>query len=372
MNETKWLTGLDGEAMLDFVADRLSPRQWVLLSAATVRKLWDLFPEGILRQAVDNAERVAHPLSLSERTDWLGKIDDAIPKAVGTAESLQREIVRLCDPDAADLDRPVLSRPNQSAPAFPLFQAASRHARNAIELIGNALTEAAQCVRTLYSEPSVDMLDEVRNHVEQASETRTNANLAANRALRMKTRGDEVADEAAGAKNKRLMESIAIEEVRKIEEGPRQRTGLSEFDEEDKRERAARKQLALLLREVIGNPFSPPRCEPAWRTSTVLQLAQGIFDERAFDRMPILADALLDADCDEEAMLRHCRGTELWNKDKEPVYHIRGCWVIELILGRFEPLSEAKLDKPARPRRKKSFDDFDIGLPFDMGEDRLA
>src|SRR5580658_4719652 len=150
MNETKWLTGFDGEAMLDFVADRLSPRQWVLLSAATVRKLWDLYPDGILRQAVDNAERVTHPLSLKERTDWLGKIDDAIPKAVGTAESLQREIVRLCDPDAADLDRPVLSRPNQVAPAFPLFQAASRHARNAIELIGNALTEAAECLRNLY------------------------------------------------------------------------------------------------------------------------------------------------------------------------------------------------------------------------------
>ena len=74
MNETKWLAGLDGETMLDFVADRLSPRQWVLLSAATVRKLWDLYPDGILRQAVDNAERVTHPLSLKERTDWLGKI----------------------------------------------------------------------------------------------------------------------------------------------------------------------------------------------------------------------------------------------------------------------------------------------------------
>jgi hypothetical protein len=372
MNELKWLTGVDGEAMLDFVADRLSPRQWVLLSSAYVRKLWDLFPDGDLRQSVDHVERASHPLTLSTRTDWLGKIDDAIPKAAVTVSAQQREIVRLCDPDAADLDQPILARPNQIAPAFPLFQAASRHARNAIEWIGNALNEAAQCVRTLYTEPSVDMLDEIRNHMEQASETRTNANLAANRALRMKTRGDEIADEAAGAKNKRLMESIAMEEVRKIEEGPRQRTGISEFEEEDKRERAARKQLALFLREVVGNPFSTPRFEQAWRTSTAVQLAQSIFEERAFDRMPILADALLDADCDEEAILRHCRGTELWNKDKEPVYHIRGCWVIELILGRYEPLPPPSPDKPARPRRKKEFDDFDIGLPFDMGEDRLA
>jgi hypothetical protein len=372
MNETKWLTGTDGEAMLDFVADRLSPRQWVLLSSAHIRKLWDLFPEGVLRQAIENAERTTHPLSLSERTDWLGKIDDAIPLAVSTARSLQLEIVRSCDPDAADIDRPILAKPNQSAPAFPLFQGASRHARNSIELIETALTEAAQAVRNLYVEPSVDMLDEIRNLVDQASETRTNANRAANNALRMKTRGDEIADEAAGTRNKRLMESIALQEVQKIEEGPRQRSGLSEFDEEDKRERAARKQLALLLREILGNPFTTPRFEPAWKTSTVVQLAQSIFEERSFDKMPILADALLDADCDEETLLRHCRGTELWNKDKEPVYHIRGCWVIELILGRYEPLPPPRPEGSPRPRKKKAFDDFDIGLPFDMGEDRLA
>src|ERR1700722_6938472 len=279
MNETKWLTGVDGDAMLDFVADRLSPRQWVLLAAAYVRKLWDLFPDGVLREAVENAEKATHPMQLQVRTDWLGKIDDSIPKAVATAESLQRDIVKLCDPDAADIERPILSRPNQSAPAFSLFQAASRQARSAIESIGSALTEAAQGVRALYGEPSVDMLDEVRNHIEQATENRTNANLAANRALRMKTRGDEIADEAAGAKNKRLMESIAIEEVKKIEEGPRQRTELSEFDEEDKRERASRKQLAQFLREVVGNAFSPPRFEQSWLTSTVVQLAQSIFEE---------------------------------------------------------------------------------------------
>ncbi|HEV3437231.1 MAG TPA: hypothetical protein VG122_07725 [Gemmata sp.] len=373
MNENKWLTGADGDAMLEFVADRLSAWQWVLLSAAYVRKLWDLLPDGVLRQAVDNAERATHPLDAVTRTIWIAKIDAAIPTAIRAAEALQMEIVRSCDPDAADLDRPILDRPNQIAPAFPLFQAASRNARNAIDGIGNALTEAAQAVRGLYSEPTEDMLELVRSRFEQASEIRTNANGAANNALRMKSKGDEIADEAAGAKNKRLMESIAIEEVRKIEEGPRQRTELEEFEAEEKRERTTRKQLALFLREVVGNPFTPPRFEPAWRTSTAVQLAQGIFDERAFDRMPILADALLDADCDEEAVLRHCRGTELWNKDKEPVYHIRGCWVIELVLERFVPLPPPKLDKSGRPRRKRSaFDDLDIGLPLDMGDDRLA
>jgi hypothetical protein len=372
MNETKWQTGADGEAMLDFVADRLSPRQWVLLSAAFVRKLWDLLPDGVLRQAVDTAERAAHPMPEAERAEWLKKIDAAVPAAVGATELAQREIVRSCDPDAADIDRPVLARPNQVAPAFPLFQAASRNARNAIEWIGNALGEAAQAVRVLYTEPGEEMLGLVRARVDEATTTRTSANRAANNALRMKAKGDEVADQAAGAKNKRLYESIAVEEVRKIEEGPRQRSDMDEFEAEERRERAARKQLAGFLREVVGNPFTTPRFEPAWRTTTALQLAQGIYEDRAFDRMPILADALLDADCDEEAVLRHLRGTELYAK--EPVLHVRGCWAVELILGRYQPLPPPKPDGAARPRRRQRFpfDDPDLGDPLDPGGDRIA
>lgn len=369
MNETKWLTGMDGEAMLDAVAGRLSPRQWVLLSAAFVRKLWDLLPEGVLRQAVEYAERALEPMTEDEREQWRAKIDAAIPAAVGAAELAQREIVRTCDPDAAEVERPVLTRPNQIAPAFPLFQAASRNARDAIEGIGNAVTEAAQAVRALFNLPNEEMLELVRNRVEEASDTRTAANRAANNALRLKSKGDEIADQAAGAKNKRLMESIAIEEARKIEES-RQRSELEEFEIEERRDRAARKQLALILREMIGNPYKPPRFEPAWRTSTVIQLARGIFEDRAFDRLPILADALLDADCDEEAVLRHCRGTELHVKEtKEPVQHYRGCWVIELILGRFQPLPPPDPTKPARRRR---IEDLDIGLPFDLGDDRIV
>lgn len=370
MNETKWLTGVDGEAMLEYVADRLSPRQWVLLSAAVVRRLWDLFPEGVLRQAIDFAERSTHPLSAVVREEWAAKIDAAILSSVTAAEKAQREIVRSCDPDAADLDAPVLSRPNQIAPAFPLFQAASRNARNAIEWIANALTEAVQAVRVLFMEPNEEMFALVRQRVDEAAETRTGANRAANNALRLKAKGDEIADEAAGAKNKRLFESIAVEEVRKVEEGARQRGG--DFDADEKRDRAARKNLAQHLREIVGNPFTVPRFEAAWRTSTVVHLAQGIFEDRAFDRMVILADALLDADCDEEAVLRHCRGTEL-HTAKEPVLHVRGCWVIEMILERYEPLPPEKpAGKKPRPRRRTRMEDLDLGFPLDLGDDRLA
>jgi hypothetical protein len=80
-----------------------------------------------------------------------------------------------------------------------------------------------------------------------------------------------------------------------------------------------------LLRDIFGNPFRPVTLDPAWRTSTVLALATGIYNEKAFDRMPTLADALMDAGCSNEDILNHCRG---------PGPHSRGCFAVDLILGR--------------------------------------
>ncbi|MBL8798455.1 MAG: hypothetical protein JNM56_31460 [Planctomycetia bacterium] len=80
-----------------------------------------------------------------------------------------------------------------------------------------------------------------------------------------------------------------------------------------------------LLRDIFGNPFRPVAVEPTWLTSTVASLAQAIYDERAFDRLPILADALEDAGCDNADILNHCR---------QPGEHVRGCWCVDLVLGK--------------------------------------
>ncbi|MFM8273372.1 MAG: hypothetical protein ACKODX_13745, partial [Gemmata sp.] len=138
MNETSWQTGADGDEMLEFVADRLTPRQWLLASAAYARRLWDVLADGPLRQAVDFAERALEPIPAKERAEWVSKIDAAVPDAVAAAQQAQRAIVKSADPDAATVADPVLAKPNQIAPSFPLFQAASRHAANAIEVIGEA------------------------------------------------------------------------------------------------------------------------------------------------------------------------------------------------------------------------------------------
>lgn len=81
-----------------------------------------------------------------------------------------------------------------------------------------------------------------------------------------------------------------------------------------------------LLRDIFGNPFRTVLLDSAWLTSDVLALAHSIYDEKAFDRMPILADALQDAGCENDDILSHCR-------DANQV-HVRGCWVLDLILGK--------------------------------------
>jgi hypothetical protein len=84
-----------------------------------------------------------------------------------------------------------------------------------------------------------------------------------------------------------------------------------------------RRAQADLVREVFGDPFEPVRLSPACRTADVLALAQGVYAGRAFERLPVLADALEDAGC-AGAILDHCRSGGA---------HVRGCWALDLVLG---------------------------------------
>ena len=91
---------------------------------------------------------------------------------------------------------------------------------------------------------------------------------------------------------------------------------------------AYQREAARIRREVFGNPFRPVTLDPnwlTWRDGTVVKLAQTIYDDRRFDLMPILADALHEAGCTNDDILNHCR---------EGGGHVRGCWVVDLILGK--------------------------------------
>jgi hypothetical protein len=93
-------------------------------------------------------------------------------------------------------------------------------------------------------------------------------------------------------------------------------------------EMAEQREQTGLLREILGNPFRPVALASAllrWDNGTIPKIAQTIYDDWAFDRLPILADALEEAGCTNADILGHCRG---------PGEHVRGCWPVDLILGK--------------------------------------
>ncbi|MGF1582606.1 MAG: hypothetical protein ACFCD0_25055 [Gemmataceae bacterium] len=83
-----------------------------------------------------------------------------------------------------------------------------------------------------------------------------------------------------------------------------------------------------LLRCMFGNPFQKdPFILPHWKTwnnGTVTRLAHSIYQQKNFGHLPVLADALEEAGCDDETLLDHCRTTTV---------HTRGCYVLDTLLG---------------------------------------
>jgi hypothetical protein len=95
---------------------------------------------------------------------------------------------------------------------------------------------------------------------------------------------------------------------------------------------ADKAEQARLIWELYGNPFRPVLAAPAWLTPTVTALAQAANEERVLPeggldqgRLFVLADALEEAGCTDPTILGHLRG---------PGPHVRGCWPIDLALGK--------------------------------------
>jgi hypothetical protein len=89
---------------------------------------------------------------------------------------------------------------------------------------------------------------------------------------------------------------------------------------------AVEQRQADALRDIFGPTlFRAIGLDSRWLTSTVLDLAKFIYREKSFGRLPILADVLMEAGCDDETLLGHCQGGRP---------HVRGCWLVDLILGK--------------------------------------
>jgi hypothetical protein len=96
----------------------------------------------------------------------------------------------------------------------------------------------------------------------------------------------------------------------------------------DRRSAAARAKLVGVVRDIFGNPFQLIYVDPTWlrrHDGAMVHMAKAIYDHRRFQDLPILADALAEAGCTDPVILGHCRGQG---------EHVRGCWVVDLILGK--------------------------------------
>jgi hypothetical protein len=80
-----------------------------------------------------------------------------------------------------------------------------------------------------------------------------------------------------------------------------------------------------IVRDIFGNPFRLPIADSAWMKPQAIELAKTIYHDRAFKRLSQLADLLEEAGCTNSEILRHCR---------EPGPHVRGCWVVDVLLGK--------------------------------------
>ena len=77
---------------------------------------------------------------------------------------------------------------------------------------------------------------------------------------------------------------------------------------------------AAIIRDIL-DPFWIGPFDPEWRTQTAVALARHLYDSREFSAMPILADAIQDAGCENDHILNHLRDPN--------VVHVRGCWVLD-------------------------------------------
>jgi hypothetical protein len=325
MTEADWLGGADPAPLLRFAADRLTDRRQLLFMAGCCRRVWDLLTDPRFRRVVGAAEDVADveateealtaaaeelpppggrvpgppPLELPISVNWLtGRGPPVHIGPIGDGGGHQGGVVNF-------RDLPVWCQQAYHAVAA----IAPRRFLMAAEACENAAARFAE-ERVADSHPLHEEIRRLRDEVRQLRD----------RAEDYRRRGISGSHEEAAAAA-RAIERETDKQVRKLSNEIWSAGGEERMD----RARAERAAQTELVRCLIENPFRPAEVDPAWLTSTVVALAGGIYAERAFDRLPILADALQDAGCDSDTVLSHCR---------DGGAHARGCWVVDRILGR--------------------------------------
>jgi hypothetical protein len=272
MTEAEWLGGADPQARLNFLGMRLaSKRKRRLLAVACCRMVADLLVDPESRRAVQIAELFADGrVSRTQRAEAFQAADDK-------AQSLHG--IFICGG---------VNVPGSNYAAIAAAAAVSPALR--FEYTDGG--ESDRCFFTPWEAAARALAEQARENVEQAFP------------LPPEEDKDNPSEEWWSARDDAEAGAWLTAHA------------------------SAEQAIASLVRDVLGNPFRRVQVDPswlAWNDGIIPNLARGIYDENAFDRMGILADALEEAGCTDSEMLTHCR---------QGGGHIRGCWVVDQLLGR--------------------------------------
>jgi hypothetical protein len=274
MTEAEWLASTDPTRMLVFLKDTPGERKLRLFACACCRRIWDLIDEEDCRIAVEMTERFVD--GLATRQEFTAANNDSwntVPAELQLAPSGYTV--------------------SQWYAAWATTTASESDPQSTWEWVSWSAWRAAAAVVTR----GLDWTDPAWNRLLRASWAGSRQTSAP-----VEPAAWDACREAAAVD---LDEHSFAEWFGWMEE---------------------RRAQANVLRDIIGNPFrveKPAESWLTWNNGTVAALAQAIYDDRAFDRLPLLADALEDAGCTNPVFLDHCR---------QPGEHVRGCWVVDSLL----------------------------------------
>ena len=316
MTDHDWLAGSDLGDMVRWVEAHASPRKRILADCSQARRLGPLVGPA-LAPVLDARERFADGRATeADLRPFLHVLDEAAAKTRDKLNRADREYdeARRAGPDSHPDDAPY--------PTAPLIAGAEclRAQQAAQEAAVACMAVEAVRVAAFGSEDELDSLSRLRNLVDEIGEHQAEASALAELAANWENRAEELAEQFG--RYPRRKRQIAAEAQEWVERGGSILDGMMAKRLRDAATRT-RRAFVRTLHGLFGNPFGPVTFDPRWKTADVVELARAIHDEQAFERLPVLADALMDAGCDEPAVIAHCR---------EPGAHYRGCWVIDAVL----------------------------------------
>jgi hypothetical protein len=329
-NITSWGKGdrpLDHPSDLILSVANPGKRKTLLLSCAIVRELWHLLTDARSRSLIECAERFADDLASFEEFQRAGA---AAQEALDTSYELEGM------PDeypAAGVALLVLGklRGVQDSP----FSSSTMSARYSYRILNSVICFAIDSVCGHARQVALELAQASRTSVDNPNSEREGNRIAPNqsyigacwwamyaalcRKLYSLFTSVFVPLETASvtSRHKGSLMNAKIAGLDGVVSGP----GEVGWDAGDKLE----KRIFSLVRDAFGDHFQTHRFSQAWCTPEAVELASGMYSSRNFTRMPELALTLTQAGCDDQEIIAHCQSA--------PV-HVRGCWVLDLILGK--------------------------------------